>query len=158
MQRKTEDTMALRFLSLRTIIALGVVGMVAVGGMFGLPRWSHADPPSTASATGVAGLQQQRIETLRRASDVAHRMYEQGAATAGEMFRIDRLLLDAQLESAASVRERTIVLKNALEVAQKQEELASRQHEAGAAGPLVPLEAKADRLRLEIELSKSNAK
>jgi outer membrane protein TolC len=85
-------------------------------------------------------------------------MFEKRLTTAEETFRIDRSLLDAQLESATSVQDRINVLQNALEVAKKQEELASRQQQAGVVGPLAPLEAKADRLGLEIEMSKLTAK
>jgi hypothetical protein len=139
-------------------IALGLLGVVAIGSFFALPMRSHADAQATAPAQQLTGLQQERIDTLRQASDLTHQMFESGLTTAEETFRVDRLLTDAQLEVAASVQDRTKVLRNALEVARKQEDLASRQHKAGVVGPLGPLEAKAERLRLEIELSKLTAK
>jgi outer membrane protein TolC len=85
-------------------------------------------------------------------------MFEQGLTTTGEVFRVNRLLLDAQLEAATSAKDRTKLLQEALQVAKRQEELATTQLQAGAAGPLVPLEAKAERLRVEIQLSEITTK
>lgn len=109
---------------------------------------SRADPPSD-----VSQLQQQRIETLRKASTLAHTLSEKGVMTMGEAFRIDRLLLDAQLESAGSASDRAKLLQNAIDIARKQEEFADKQQQAGYVTSVVPLEAKAERLHLEIQLA-----
>ena len=141
-----------------TMTVLGLLGVIVVDGLFAAPSRSHAQAPSTAPSTELAGLRQQRIETLRQASDVAHRMFAQGMSTAGEVFRIDRSLLDAQLESAASIDERVKLLQNALEIAKQQEDLALRQHKAGLTAPLAPLEARAERLRIAVRLIELTAK
>ncbi len=123
--------------------------------VLGIAGWLHAGPATTAPAPALSDLQQQRVATLQQAADLAQKMYEQGAATIGETFRVQRLLLDAQLEAATSTPQRVQLLQKALAVARQQEQLTSSRHSSGVAGPLEPLEAKAERLRLEIELVKA---
>ncbi len=147
-----------RFSPRRKIVALGVLGVVAIVSVSVEPTRLRAQAPATAPSSERSGLRQQRIETLQQAADIARRMFEQGLTTTGEVLRVNRLLLDAQLEAATSVNDRTKLLQEALQVAKRQEELATTQLQAGAAGPLVLLEAKAERLRVEIQLSEMTTK
>ena len=139
-------------------IALGLpIAGIAAGVLLqaGLVR---AEAPATAPVGGLAGLRQQRIDTLCQASDMVRRMYEQGLQTSAQVLRIDRMLLDAQLDAVATDKARAEILGKALTVARQQEALVSDQVRAGAAGPLAALEAKAERLRVEAQLAELTAK
>jgi hypothetical protein len=117
----------------------------------GKPAQPPAPPPAQSPATGE--LQQLRVETLQQASQLVHQMYDKGTATNDQVLRTDRQLLDAQLERASSDEDRIKILEKALELAKKQEASASQQEKLGVATPLAALEAKADRLRVEIQLT-----
>ena len=147
-----------RFSPRDTRVVLCVLSVAVIVSVSLKPTRLRAQAPATASSTQRSGLRQQRIETLQQAADISRRMFEQGLTTTGEVFRVNRLLLDAQLEAATSAKDRTKLLQEALQVAKRQEELATTQLQAGAAGPLVPLEAKAERLRVEIQLSEMTTK
>jgi outer membrane protein TolC len=138
------------------LIVIGLLGAVAAAGLALAPTRSHADAPPPAAAP--PDLQRERTGTLRQASDIVHKMFAQGMSNIGEVSRIDRSLLEAELESASSAQDRRQILEGALEMAKKQEQLTVQQHQVGTTSPLAPLEAKAYRLQIEIELSKSTAK
>jgi hypothetical protein len=132
-------------------IAAGVVFAV-------MPTHSHAQDPGTAPSGDVTALRRQRVETLQRASSVAHQLYANGQLTGEEVFRVDRLLLDAQLESAIAREDRAKLLQAALDVARRQEDLASQHSKAGLGSTVAAMEATADRLRVEIQLAEITAK
>ena len=140
------------------LIALSLAGVIVIGSLFVAPQGSRAQVPATAPSTGVAALHQQRVEALQQAAAYVRPGYEQGMTTAAEIHRVDRMLLDAQLEAATTDAQRVKLLQKALEMAKKQEEVAAARHAAGQATSLVPLEAKADRLRVEIKLAEMTAK
>ena len=137
------------------LIAIGLLGAVAAAALALAPTRSHADAPPPPAPSD---LQRQRTETLRQASNIAHKMFAQGLSNTDEVSRIDRSLMEAQLASATSAQDRLKILEDALDIAKKQEQLTQQQLQAGITSPLAPLEAKAYRLQIEIELSKSTAK
>jgi hypothetical protein len=138
--------------------ALGLLSMMVFAGFTILPARTRADGPASVPSAELSRLQQQRIDTLRQAANAARQMYSQGSIAFEEVCRFDRLLIDAQLESAVSADERIKLLQSARDVARKQEDLASRHHEAGMGTALAALEARADRLHIEIRLAEMGAK
>ena len=149
----------LRMHGRRVIIVLGLlmVGVAAAGALL-QAGFARAQAPATAPLAGLAGLRQQRIDTLRQASDMVRQMYEQGLQTLGDVQRIDRMLLEAQLDAAATDKARAEILGKALAVAKQQEALVSDQLRAGAATPLAALEATAERLKVEAQWTELAAK
>lgn len=139
------------------VIALGLVGTLVVAVVLLRPVRSVAAAPADVAPAQVAELRQQRIAALREGSDAAARMFAQGLMTAAEVSRWERELLEAELESAASADERVPILRKALDAAKAHEELATRNHRAGVAPSLAVLEARAYRLRVEIQLAQSAA-
>ena len=149
----------LRVYGRRVLLVFGllVVGVAAAGALL-QAGFARAETPATAPLAGLAGLRQQRIDTLRQASDMARQMYEQGLQTLGDVQRIDRMLLEAQLDAAATDKARAEILGKALAVAKQQEALVSDQLRAGAATPLAALEATAERLKVEAQWTELAAK
>ncbi len=140
----------------RTIYVASITIAIVVGFLLH-PQRSHGDAVANAPADNAAKLKQERVETLRKASDLAHTLATQGAITWDESSRVDQRLLDAQLDAADSADARAKILQAALQVARDQEDLAARRQRSGYVSSLVPLEAKADRLRIEIELAKAGS-
>jgi outer membrane protein TolC len=155
----TEATMiGFHILRGRRTIVLGFLVLGVAGALLLEARRAGAEGPAAAPATDVAALREQRIKTLRTAADMARQMYGQGTVEFAEVLRIDRSLLDAQLESAATDQARVEILKKALGVARQLEDLASARNRAGVGTPLATLEATAERLRVEVRLAELTAK
>ena len=148
----------LRMFRGRRTIALGFL-MVGIAGtvLLEAPR-ARAEGPATAPGAELAALREQRIDTLRRAAGMARQMYQRGLLAFDEVLGIDRLLLEAQLESAATDKARGEILKKALAVAKELEDLVSKRERAGMTSPLDTLQATADRLHLEARLAELTAK
>jgi hypothetical protein len=141
----------------RMVYVASISLAILLGFMF-RPSDSRGDAGANAPAVSPAKLQQERIATLRKASELAHTLYRQGTITWEENSQIDQRLLDAQLESADSQDTRTKLLTAALDVARQQEQVAAKRQQAGYVSTLVPLQAKADRLRIEIALARAASK
>ena len=141
------------------LVGAGVIGVV-LGAFLVRPEMAGTWAAAPAGGAGgeVAKLRQERIDTLREASELATRMYETGLIDSEEVSRWQRELLSAELESAGSAEERTALLRKGLDAARKREELASQRLKVGAATPLAVHEAKAYRLRVELQLAEASAK
>jgi outer membrane protein TolC len=131
------------------ILMVGVADAVLVEARGARPEAEAPVPP----ATELAALRQQRINTLRTAADTARQMYDQGALDFAEMLRINRALLEAEVESAVTINERVALLTKALAAAKQQEDVVSKRYQAGTATRLATLEATAERLYVEARLA-----
>ncbi len=83
---------------------------------------------------------------------------ESGTLPYVEMFRIESMLLDAHLDAVATDKDRSEILGNALAAAKKNKAVAAQRAQSGLATPLMALEAKAERLRIEAQLAELAAK
>jgi outer membrane protein TolC len=136
-----------------------LAGVSAGIGIVLLVSRSSAQPaPAEANASrDVSKLQEERLATLREAAKFAAELYARGVGSLDQVNRCNQLLLDAELESAAG-KQRIEILQNAVTSAKRAEEMATQQYQAGMTTQLAALEAKAYRLRLEIELAKEVAR
>ena len=138
-------------------ILIAVSG-IALAGLLALPAGSRgggSPAAATQPSAELSGLQQQRIETLRQGSGLARQLFARGLVNADEVSHFDRALLEAELDAAASPDERVTVLRRALDAAKGQEDLAVKRAQAGLDTTLAPLQARADRLRVEIQLAEA---
>jgi len=136
-------------------IAAAIVGAVALGGSGGAGelRRAAAGPPAQADQadktavtdgqTELSKLEQEHVATLRKGANMAEQMFAHGLGAIADVNRLNQSLVEA--------------LQDELTTAKKQEELASRQAAAGIATVLAPVEAKAYRLGIEIELSEETS-
>ncbi len=134
-------------------LAMGLVVLALVW-----PQRTLGQEPSSKPSSDIASLHRQRIATLQQACDYVHAMYDQGQITADEMFRVDRRLIDAKLDATTAPAERIQLLQRALDTARKQERIAAEHERAGTGPALDALDAKAERLRVEIQLAQESAK
>jgi outer membrane protein TolC len=139
---------------------LALVSLSAGIGTVLVSSRSAAQPaPGETNAPGdVNKLQEERIATLRDAAKLATELYARGMSTPEEVNRCNQQLVEAELDAATSGKQRVEILQNAFTDARRAEELATQQYQAGLITQLGRLEAKAYRLRMEIDLAKEMAK
>lgn len=134
------------------VVALSflAIGCTVVGP--GIAVVAPTDPRPTAVT-----LRQERIVALREARDIAERQFAGGTATFEQVERVNDQLIEAELASATTPQQRADILSNAVKEAQKQEVVTQKRVDAGSATTLDALEAKAQRLALEIKQSEERA-
>jgi outer membrane protein TolC len=140
----------------RTIV-IGIVGIILSGAFVLWPAHTRAAAAASAPSGDLPKLRQERIATLREASDLAVQLFKQGLLNGEEVHSLNRRLLQAELEGAGSPEQRVAILRKALEVARKQEEFIAQRERSGLVTPLSSLEAKESRLDVEIELAQATA-
>ena len=127
-----------------------------------LPIGRTSPGPSTVTAAAadprptVLTLREERLAALREARDIAERQFASGNATSEQVERVNDRLIDAELVLATTPQQRAEILSNAVKQAEKQEFLTQKRVQAGTATALDALEAKAQRLALEIRLSEEH--
>ena len=126
-------------------------------------HWSAVSAAQTGTGGGgpspeYARLQQEQLAALREAATTANQLLLHGAISNADANRLNHLLVEAELAAATSAQERGRVLKAALDAARKEEDRATRQFEAGMVSGVVPLEAKAYRIGIQLKLSDVPAK
>jgi outer membrane protein TolC len=141
----------------RTFMLVGAYTCVAVIILIALQR-SRAEVPASNPPSDVNKLQEERLSTLKEAQAIAGELYGRGTGTLEDVNRCNRSLAEAELEAAQSAKVRLEILRAAVASATKAEELADQRHKAGLCSRLEPLEAKAYRLRTEIDLAREIAK
>jgi hypothetical protein len=122
---------------------------VVVGFSFG------ADPPRSSPEGGTGQLQslrKERRDTLRKLVDAAESKYNSGKATLECVLRASELLLEAELDLAATKTERIAVREKLVANLRQVEKAAQMRHHAGVAPIEESLQAKAARLKAEIQL------
>jgi outer membrane protein TolC len=135
----------------------GAYVCVAVIVLIALQR-SRADVPASDRPSDVNKLLEERLSTLKEAQTIAVELYGRGTGTLEDVNRCNRLLAEAELEAAQSAKARLEILRAAVTSATRAEELANQRHKAGLCSRLEPLEAKAYRLRTEIDLATETAR
>lgn len=141
----------------KTVLAVVVVALcfLAIGR-------TPADPSTVRAAAmdpmpTVATLRQERLAALREARDIAERQFVSGTATFEQVARLSDQLIDAELALATTPQQRAEILTNAVNQAKKEELITQKRLDADTATALEPLEAKAQRLALEIRQNEEHA-
>jgi hypothetical protein len=115
-----------------------------------------ADPPkSTADEAGpsqLLSLRKERRETLRKLVDAAESKYNSGKATLDVVLRASDLLLEAEMDLARTRAERIAVHEKLVANLRQVEKATQLRCDAGTAPIEESLEAKAARLKAEIQL------
>lgn len=135
------------------------VAVLLLAGLLAWPRLPSTraeDTDTAAPPQDVLKLQGEQIDTLREATKMADELLAQGVGSVSDANRLNHMLVDAQLSSAATGKTRTRILQEAIAAAKKEEQIADQQAKAGLGTALAPLEAKSYRLGLEIKLSQAS--
>lgn len=140
--------------------SVAAVALVAIG--WANARAFPADGPATAPATrpaDLATLRAERIEVIRSMLQIATEREAMGrpALEGGGVERYRRMLLEAELEAAASRERRIALLRAEADAAEGAERRVRALHDNGRIGNDALLEARAYRLEIEIRWAKEGA-
>ena len=107
----------------------------------------------TANAK-VRTLQQERVDVLQRAVELALEQYRAGALDFHSVYATQSDLLDAQLDIAKTREERIRVLRSQLKVAKESMAISEMRFDGGRTSKLEVYQAESAALRIEIQLLK----
>ena len=113
--------------------------------------------PST-SGSRIQELQQERVEVLKTALELATNQYVVGASDFGTVYDLQMSLMDAKLAAAQSSQKRISVLRSQLVTAKEMLNLTEARFTQGMITKLDVLKAKSAALITEIELLKEERK
>jgi len=113
----------------------------------------EASNVETANAN-VRALQQERVDVLQRAVELALEQYRAGTLDYRSVHATQRDLLDAQLDIAETREERIGVLRSQLKVAKGSLAISEMRFESGQTSKLDVYQAKSAAIRIEIQLLK----
>ncbi len=130
-----------------TIVVLAFTSILLAGNQ------SHAE--DMAPSMEIKKLRLERVEIIRKGLNYASGFYSEGKGSMRNVGMWQRDLLEAELEATELASERVTILQNAVQGASKQEKIAQARYEEGAASEMDVLEAKAFRLRVEIQLKQA---
>ena len=134
----------------------GTIGLaLALAASAGWWSRSMAEPPPATQPADVAGLKQQRVQTLRTASDLALQLYSRGLGDVLPVLQCDEALAAARLAYAGTPAERLAALRDAKATADQHEALAASRFKAGLTSDLDVNLFKAHRLDVEIQLAEA---
>ncbi len=102
-------------------------------------------PPSPA----VAKLQQEQVDALRQAAELAKQLFQRGLGEAADVVRLNRELTETRLRMATSPKERATVLSDALATAKAEDDYLAQAFQTGLISALAVQESKAYRLSIE---------
>jgi multidrug resistance efflux pump len=143
------------------LVRMAVLPLLVLLAVFaGTPRL-QAEEPTVPKAKGreLEELQKERLATLRQFAKLATEGYLKGGTVSYlEVQRANRMLLEAELEQCGSEKERIAVLEKFVAQAKDQEKHAAALNKAGVTPARTVLEAKADRLQVEIALERARAR
>jgi outer membrane protein TolC len=135
--------------SKRAICVVTLTATVAVSALLAhLPRAAEAAAPR-ANSPAALKLQQEQINALQQAANMAKQLLEHGLGPAEDVNRLNHKLMETRLRMAASAKERADILSDALAAAKGQDEFLAKQFKAGFANDVSVQEAKAYRLNIE---------
>jgi outer membrane protein TolC len=100
----------------------------------------------------IRKLQQERVEVLNQALDVALTLYREGALDIGRVHSVQQDLLAAQLEMVETREAQIDVLTSQLKIAKRSLAVAEEMFQAGAATVLDVHQARSAMLDIEIRL------
>lgn len=126
----------------------------------GSTSWqANAQEPAKQKITAskLKELLEERAATTRKLADQAALRTKVGIGTVDELLAPNRLALEAALELCESDKDRVKVLEDFLPAAREIERLALQGFKAGQARQTDLLQAKAERLRIEIALERAKA-
>ncbi len=115
-------------------------------------------PPAATQPSDLVKLRQERVESLKRAVDLATQLYDRGLGDFAVLSQCDRQLFDAKLDAAATPQDRIAVLRDSKDDAVKTEKLTEDRFKAGLTNGLDVAMATSDRLKVEIQLAEESAK
>ena len=118
---------------------------------------AHEPAAPTDNGAKLKGLLEERLMTARELVKQVTQRVKSGQAIADELLEPTRLAHEAALELCASDNERIAVLEKFLADAQENERLSTNLSKSGQARHSTALNAKAERLRVEIELERAKA-
>ncbi len=130
---------------------------VAVASFALYPSRSHADAPGAAAAK-IETMKQDRVISLRDASDQVTKAFEQGTGTFDSVDRVNDLLLQAELDAATGPAGRLAVLQKAQTLASNQEAYVTAQAKKGLMPREASFEAQAHLLEVQIKLAEESSK
>ncbi len=106
----------------------------------------------------VKELLQERLTTCREMVRQVETRYKNGQCTYDEVHSAARMTLDAELEVCTTDKERVAVLEKFLPEAKRHEQTAETFFKSGQGTMTTALKARADRLRVEIDLERARAR
>ena len=136
----------------KRILAVWIIVAAAVVQIQTSPERTLAAEAAAAPAD-VAALRAERVVVLKEALQQANEYYRAGTSVFDDVRRCQLALAAAQMEAAATSAERIAVLKAAILYAREMEREMQGRLKAGVGRALDVSEAKACRLRLEIDLA-----
>ena len=143
------------------LTAVSFLMVLAVSGGDWLVAQHRACGEEPAKPEGKGDRQQQlateRLAVVREIAKLSTEAYKAGAGSYDEVAEARRMMLQAELETCDSAKERITVLEKVVAEAKKTEELAAHFSAARQASARTALKAKADRLHAEIALEKAKA-
>jgi outer membrane protein TolC len=110
--------------------------------------------PGTAPPSGADAAPAERRETLRQLVKAAEQHYRSGNTTLPSVIRASNLLLEAELEAAKTKAERIALYEKMVENLRELEKVAEAGYKAGVRPMDDVLEARAARLKAEIQLAR----
>lgn len=140
------------------MVVSGATILIVILLLLALQQGRAEPPPVSGKRADIRKLQEERIAALKEAKTIVLEYYNRGTSSLEDVNRCDRMLVEAELDAATSAKERVDILREAVASAKRGEEFATQRHAAGLCTKVEPLEAKAYRLRRQIELAKETAK
>lgn len=126
--------------------------------LFAVVATSFAFAQQPGDGESLSALMQEREQTLQKLVDIARTKYKHGEASLDFLVAAERELLDAQLDSATTARERIVILESQLRVATQHEDRMAKLVENADASPSDLMTAKANRLTAQIALLQERQK
>lgn len=114
------------------------------------------DAPAKSVEQRIADLQAERIKTLGDVVKALERMYRTGVVDLQRLLAGRSELIEARLELATTKAERLALLKEHLDLAKRDEEVAQARLRDGSGSEVDYLQARATRLQREVSLLREN--
>ena len=138
----------------RTRSAILVVSSLALAMLWHSSANAQETSNVEAANTKVRTLQQERVDVLQRAVELALEQYREGALDFRSVHATQSDLLDAQLDMAETREERIRILRSKLKIAKGSMAISEMRFENGQTSKLEIYQAKSAALRIEIQLLK----
>jgi multidrug efflux pump subunit AcrA (membrane-fusion protein) len=151
--------MSLSKIRFASMIAVVLLAFVAVCASISLVRSEAQEPAKPeGKARKIKEMQQERLATARELAKVQTARFRSNQGQIEEVLEATRVLADAELDLCVSDKERVAVLEKILAVAEDTERMAANFAKVGQGRDSTALVAKAERLRIEIDLERVKAK
>ena len=138
----------------RTRSALLVFSSLALAVLWHLSANAQETSNVETANAKVRTLQQERVDILQRAVELALKQYREGELDFRSVHATQSDLLDAQFDMAKTREERISVLRSQLKVTKGAMAISEMRFESGQTSKLEVYQAKSAALRIEIQLLK----